>query len=184
MTSTGTFQSIRFCDHGNNLLGRKLLQKKNIATQTKCLPKSMAVWVFSCRKCLSLLLPLQDGRDAIYVRCEQVDYPLSTVAEFKEPQAFKWGIDCQRNSLSYLRERHHGDTSQTGVDPLACHHWAKGGDLRDEKDWKRIPSWLAGNRSPPTLTSSSQVALCNCFEALKLQGQVNEITGRSIQEAV
>lgn len=126
----------------------KKKKKKNAATQTKCLPKSAAIWVFGCRKCRSLLLPLQDDRDAIYVRCEKVDYPHSTVAEFQEPQAFKWGIGWQRISLSYLRERHHGDTSQTGLDPLPCHHWAKGGDLRDEKDWKQIPTWLAGNPLP------------------------------------
>lgn len=111
-------------------------------------------------------VPPQDGGDATYVRCEQVDYLLSTVGELKEPQVCKWETDWwKHHSLPYLRERHHGDTSQTGVNPSPCHHWAKGGDLGDEKDWKQVPTWLAVELPP----SSSQVPLCNRFEALELQ---------------
>lgn len=62
----------------------KTFAKKNVATQTECLLRNAEVQVSSCRECLSLLLPPQDGRDTTCMRCKQVEDLLSLVAELKE----------------------------------------------------------------------------------------------------
>lgn len=55
-----------------------------MATQTDCLPKYAAVQVSGSRECLSLLLPMEGGRDTTCMRCEQVEDQISLVAELKE----------------------------------------------------------------------------------------------------
>jgi len=55
-----------------------------VATQPEHLPRNVVVQVSSYRERLSLLLPLEGGRNTTCTRCEQVEDLLSMVAELKE----------------------------------------------------------------------------------------------------
>lgn len=48
------------------------------------LSRNVAVQVFGCRECLSLLLPRESSRDSTCVRCEQVNELFSLVVELRE----------------------------------------------------------------------------------------------------
>lgn len=59
------------------------------------LPRNVAVQVFICKECLSLLPPGEDSKDSTCVRCEQVDELLSLIVELKkEVREYEWEIDC------------------------------------------------------------------------------------------
>lgn len=53
-------------------------------TPTDCLPRNVYDHISDCRDCLSLLVPVKDGRDNACVRRELVNDLLSMVAELKE----------------------------------------------------------------------------------------------------
>ena len=65
---------------------QKALVKKNIPTQTKCLSKNVAVQASRFGSYLSLLLPLEGGRDTTCVRCEQVEVLFSMIVELREKE--------------------------------------------------------------------------------------------------
>lgn len=134
---------------------QKVLARKNVATQTECPPKSMAIQVSSCSKFLSVLLLVKGSMDSICVRCEQVDNLLSMVVKLKEEverlrsiRECEQEIDLWGNSLLNLQKRHKGDTPQTVVSSLPCQCWVEGGDLREEEEWKEVPAWCRGQ--PPS----------------------------------
>ncbi|KAM9168439.1 very low-density lipoprotein receptor-like [Mergus octosetaceus] len=70
---------------------QKALTKKTLATETNCLSSDMALQVSSCRECLSLLLPMEGGKDTTCMRCEQVEDLISLVAELKEERSWTSG---------------------------------------------------------------------------------------------
>ena len=136
---------------------QKALSRKSVANQTECPLKNAAVQVSGCRECMSLLLTSEGSRDTMCVRCEQVDDLLSLVAELKEEVERLRAIrECEReidrwsNSLSGLKERHWGETPQTGVDPLTCCCQAEGGDLGVEEEWRQVSARPRRQRTPPT----------------------------------
>ena len=156
------------------------LSRQSVTTQTDRLLNNAAVQVSGCRDCLSLLLPSAGGRETACVRCEQVDDLVRMVAELKEEvqrlrdiRECKREIDWWSNSLQDRRERDQGETPQRGVDPLPCCHWAEGGDLRVEEEWRQVPA-RPHRRCPPLPAPPSQVPLNNRFEALELERPVGE----------
>ena len=156
------------------------LCRRSVHTQTDCPLKNAAVQVTGCRECQSLFLPSAGGRDAACVRCEQVDDLIRMVAELKEEVERLRAIrECEReidfwsNSLQGLKERHQGETPQTGVDPLPCRRRAEGGDLGVEEEWRQVPA-RHGRRCPPLPAPPSQVPLRNRFEALEIERPATE----------
>jgi len=83
-----------------------------VGTQTEAPHKNAGVQVSGCRECLSLALVPEDSRDNSCVRCEQVNDPLSLVAELKEEVERLRNIrECEREinwwsrTLPSLRQR-------------------------------------------------------------------------------
>ena len=86
------------------------IAKKNVGTQTECLPRNLAVYHPGCREYLSLLRLQKGDRDTTCVRCEQVEDLHSLVAELKEEAGrlrSTWKCEQYSNSPTYPGERHH-----------------------------------------------------------------------------
>ncbi|KAI6057764.1 Golgi phosphoprotein 3 [Aix galericulata] len=89
-------------------------------------------------ECLSLLLPLEGGRDTARMRCEQVEDLISLEVVLKEEverlrtiRECEQELDWWRNSLPCLRERYPGDTPKIVVDPLPYCCWRGRGPERE-----------------------------------------------------
>lgn len=113
----------------------------------------MAVQACGCSKCLSLLVPEKEGRNASCVRCEQADDVLSVVAALQEEVESLRSIgECEQETglwCNSLRDRRGGDTHQAEVDPLPCHCQAERGSLRGKEEWK----WVPARRRHPEATA-------------------------------
>ena len=82
----------------NNISTRqRACPKKTVATQTEGLSRDVAIQVSVCSECLSLLLPMEDGKYATCMRCKQVDELLNLVVELgEEVEKLRTIRECKR----------------------------------------------------------------------------------------
>jgi len=148
----------------------KAVTRWNVATQTE--HKQAPVQVCGCRECLSLPLVSEGSRQNTCVRCDQVHDLLSLVQELKEEVERLRSIrECEReidwwsHALPSPKQTQRMDASREAEDPLPSRHQAEEEDLRDKKEWKRVPA--RGVRQIPSRPPSPpQVPLRKRYEAL------------------
>lgn len=156
-------------------------QTTNLAmdfTRQKALAKKNVGFLFSgWRQCLSLLLPVEGGKHSACVRCGQVGDVLRTVAELKGEVKEHQGVWALHRLVDWLPAIHVRKElgwypSNSGGSFCCCQ--AKGGDLRDEKEWKQVSAQCC--RQIPCLPTSFPrfEKLHNRFEALEFEGKVSE----------
>ncbi|RMB89236.1 hypothetical protein DUI87_34385 [Hirundo rustica rustica] len=148
----------------------------SVCDQVEPSKKDASVQTHSCPECLSLSVASGAAVEEACLRREQVSDLLSLVAELREEverlrsiRESEMEIDWWSSALPSLREA----SDHESEDLHASCSQAIEGHLINEEKWKWVPARGENNKnSSPSL---SQVPLQNRYEALDLEGQLDDL---------
>ncbi|GAB0205185.1 hypothetical protein GRJ2_002984100 [Grus japonensis] len=160
-----------------------VLARRHVATQTELPQKHAATQLSGCRECLSLALAGEGSSEIGCLRCDQVDDLLSLVAELREEverlrsiREADREIDWWSQALPSLRQKQGQltDQSQSEGDPVSSPCQAEGSSLKEGSEWKQVHAWCGRRTFSSSPTLPSHVPMCNRYEALAVEGHLNE----------
>ncbi|KFV69245.1 hypothetical protein N307_12034, partial [Dryobates pubescens] len=141
--------------------------RKTASTQTELFLQHAGVQAASCRECFSLAVGIEEegeGEDTC-VRCEQVNFLLSLVAELKDEVAEL------KEEVSRLRSIRESERELDLWEKALQISPAEGRAPENGEGWTQVPA-KGGKRNPPRPSPPPPLPLHNKYEALRAEGAV------------
>ncbi|KFV65520.1 hypothetical protein N307_00492, partial [Dryobates pubescens] len=144
--------------------------RKTASTQTELFHQHAGVQAASCRECFSLAVGIEGEGEDTCVRCDQVNFLLSLVAELNDE------VDEMKEEVSRLRTIRESERELDLWEKALQISPAEGRVPGNGEGWIKVPA-KGGKRNPPRPSPPPPLPLHNKYEALQAEGTVMTISG-------